>query len=159
MTLFTSFEGRISRKGFWMGLGGIILLGLVSAYLVGALGADSSAATLTQLVLAVAMAYGWAAVLTKRLHDRGKPGLPWVAIFLAPGILLQGIGIFRIGFTPMELGGTVLMMPGALYIWISYVAMAVGFWMVVELGLLKGQGGANNYGPDPLAPVATPQEA
>ena len=35
---------------------------------------------------------------------------------------------------------------------ILLAAMAIGVWLTIELGFLKGKQGPNRYGSDPLAP-------
>ena len=39
---------------------------------------------------------------------------------------------------------------------LGLAAFAIGVWAFVELGCLRGTIGANQYGPDPLAPTAIP---
>ena len=159
MDLFTSFEGRISRKGFWLGF-----LGLVGISLVAGLGMISvfpkgGALMAGQLIVSAGMIYIWSAILVKRLHDRGKPGVPWAIIFVAPGILMQITSIFQIGYAPVELAGTQIMVPGIGATVVMWFATAMALWMVVELGFLKGVPGDNEYGPDPLGGTAEPQAA
>lgn len=108
---------------------------------------------LGQIVLSAAIAYMWSAVVVKRLHDRGKPALPWAVIFIAPGVLAQLMGIFRIGYSAVELAGTRIMVPGVTATVVMWAATGVALWMIVELGFLKGTPGNNAYGPDPLSAV------
>ena len=159
MDLFTSFDGRISRRGFWLGLLGVVAvsivvgLGLISAFPGGVI------LSLAQIILSAGIVYIWSAVLVKRLHDRGKPALPWVVIFLAPGVLTQLMSILKIGYSAVELAGTQVMIPGLGATIVMWVSMAIALWMIIELGFLKGVSGPNTYGPDPLGEPTEAQTA
>ena len=148
--LLTSFENRISRKQFWLGL---LLAGLLIIVAGGAAISLFSGVALkaVQGLVGLAAIYIWAAVLVKRLHDRGKPAMPWVAIFMAPGIALQIVGLLEIGYRTMEIAGTQFLVPGMLTTVLTYASVAVSLWMLVELGFRQGQSGDNAYGPDPLS--------
>lgn len=154
MELFTKFDGRISRKGFWMGFLGIVAVLLVAGSLMISALPAGIMLTLVQVILSLGILYIWSAVLVKRLHDRDKAALPWLIIFLAPGVLSQIMSIFKIGYKPMELAGAEFMVPGIGAMVMMWVSMAVALWMIVELGFLKGTSGENSYGPDPLAAAA-----
>jgi uncharacterized membrane protein YhaH (DUF805 family) len=121
--LFTSFEGRINRAKFWIGM--IILWGLtilLNFIIAGVFGATydpmqpfPSMGPIAWLVWGLAglvIAFASFAVLAKRWHDRDKSGW-WSLIGLVP--ILGGI------------------------------------WIIVECGCLPGTEGPNRYGPDPLA--------
>lgn len=153
MELLTSFEGRINRQRYWVGVVILVIASIIvgaglgfviGIILPGALG-------LFNLLLSLALLYPAAALVTKRLHDRNKPAMPWLAIFFGPGILLQVMQIVGIGFSPVEFQGEVFMMPDGLGGIVSFVAAVVGIWAFVELGFLRGTRGDNDFGPDPLA--------
>ena len=80
-----------------------------------------------------------AATTVKRLHDRDKSGWWIVPFFIAPN-LFSKIGD-RLGDS-----------------WpASFLALAMvvlGVWAFVEMLCLRGTGGPNRFGPDPLAPAA-----
>lgn len=42
---------------------------------------------------------------------------------------------------------------GVKWLWFAYrgVELAIGIWGLIELGLLRGTEGQNQYGPDPMA--------
>ncbi len=154
MELFTKFDGRISRKGFWLGFLGLIAAVLIAGWGMISILPGGIVLTLAQIVVSVGIIYIWSAVLVKRLHDRDKPALPWVVIFLAPGVLLQIMNMFKIGYRAVEVAGVQFMVPGTSTTMVMWLSMAVGLWMFVELGFLKGTPGENRFGPDTLGSTA-----
>ena len=116
-SLLWSFDGRIGRGQFWLGLLLVILIGVAFGALVGLIDDAGPFGDPRQLgpVAAAVMFFGLVAltvaqlaVYVKRFHDHGKSGW-WVLIALVPVI-------------------------GA-------------FWILIELGMLKGDTGPNEYGP------------
>lgn len=85
MDLLTSFEGHIPRTEFWTGLLAIAVVAAVLGLGMKAALPAGIALLPGQAVVAVGIAFTWPAALVKRLHDRGKPARPWLAIFLVPG--------------------------------------------------------------------------
>ena len=150
MELFTKFDGRISRKGFWLGFLGLMAIVFIAGWAMISIMPDGIVLTLAQLVVFVGIIYIWSAVLVKRLHDRDKPALPWLIIFLAPGILLQIMSMFQIGYRATEIAGVAFMVPGTGATAVMWLSMAVALWMFIELGFLRGTEGANRFGPSPL---------
>lgn len=128
--LFTSFEGRINRKPFWLSLLALVvvewILILVLSLVLGTsmmgsidpnMAPDEAAALATKgmipiIIVSLLFLYPALAVYAKRWHDRGKSGW-WTLIGLVPII--------------------------------------GGIWLLVELGFLRGTEGPNQYGNDPLA--------
>lgn len=128
--LFTSFEGRINRKPFWLSLLALVvvewILMLVLSLVLGTsmmgsidpnMAPDEAAALATKgmipiIIVSLLFLYPALAVYAKRWHDRGKSGW-WTLIGLVPII--------------------------------------GGIWLLVELGFLRGTEGPNQYGNDPLA--------
>lgn len=131
MSLFTSFEGRINRAKWWLGLIVLVIaewvimfvitmffgasmptevdpdaMGFSASYQLGAVGA------IILLIIMIPFIWAGLALSAKRWHDRGKSAW-WILIGLIPLI-------------------------GAI-------------WTLVENGFLKGTEGPNQYGPDPLA--------
>ena len=110
--LFTSLEGRIGRKSYWMGILAIVLIGAVAEvldYILGTMNARGYG--IVSGLAGLVMIYPAIMLYAKRWHDRGKSGW-WTLIALVPVI--------------------------------------GGLWMLVELGILKGQSGPNQYGPEPI---------
>lgn len=136
--LLFSFIGRIGRWQFWFGF---MLVSLVQAVLVARLGVgmdgevESAPDRLWLLTLLPTMLPEFA-LAVKRLHDRGENG--WWA---APMLLPSWYGFLADAFD-------VLPISAERY---SIIDLMFLVWIVIELGMLKGQSGDNAYGPDPLA--------
>jgi len=102
--LFTTFEGRINRQLWWIGVGILFVISLVINWLIGNEG-------IIQFIIGVLLLLAGLALHIKRCHDRGKSGW-WCLLLIIP---------------------------------------IVGFvWAIVDLGILEGTKGSNEYGPDPL---------
>ena len=129
---FTSFNGRIPRKTFWLAVLVMIVITWILEFILFALfgasimSVDPNATPEAQAMAAQEAMSGmiiplgililitiWPslAIYAKRWHDRDKSGW-WSLIGLVP--LIGGI------------------------------------WMIVELGFLRGTEGPNRFGPDPL---------
>ncbi len=132
MDLFLSFNGRINRAKWWLGLLILVVAQMVLWFILasifgltamgsfdpndptaaGTMVDQMSSAMIPMLILVAVMLYPGLALYTKRWHDRNKSGW-WSLIMLIP-------------------------MVGAI-------------WILIELGILRGTYGDNKYGPDPLA--------
>jgi uncharacterized membrane protein YhaH (DUF805 family) len=128
--LFTSFDGRINRKPFWLSLLALAIVEWILMLVLGvALGTsmmgsidpnmapDEAAAMATKgmipiVIVGLLFLYPALAIYAKRWHDRGKSGW-WTLIILVPLI------------------GSI--------------------WFLVECGFLRGTEGPNQFGNDPLA--------
>jgi uncharacterized membrane protein YhaH (DUF805 family) len=125
VSLLTSFEGRINRAKWWLGLLILVIVQWIIWYIVAmTMGVDLMTAndpvqmeqTMTTIgipvgIISLIFLYPTLALYTKRWHDRGKSGW-WTLIILIP-IIGQ-------------------------------------IWALIELGILRGTVGPNQYGPDPL---------
>lgn len=118
--LYTSFEGRISRKEWWIGFILLYILQFVVYYVTAvmgiitvdpATGEMSPSGALALIVIILIFLWPALALHAKRWHDRGKSGW-WTLITLVPVI--------------------------------------GGLWLLIELGFLKGNDTANRYGPAPV---------
>lgn len=142
-SLFTSFEGRISRRPFWLGLillftvGLLVLLG--SLYWAGE--RDYPVIRFNIFVITVALLYPVVSVGVKRLHDRGRPGYT-VLVFLVPWVLHQITNLLGITGDPTAIN--------AIDMAFILINMVLFVWFIVDLGMLRGTQGPNEYGPDPL---------
>jgi len=127
MSLFTSFEGRINRQKWWLGVIALMVVSWIVVIVIGMVfggsmittmdpnNPDAAAAMGMMSVLPIILlVFLWPllAVYTKRWHDRGKDGV-WSFIMFVP---LIGI-----------------------------------VWIIIECGFLRGTEGPNLYGNDPLA--------
>ncbi len=111
--LYTSFEGRIGRQSFWLGIIVLIVVSIIAGVIDAVLGTQTeSGIGIIGIIVSLAVIYPSIALYAKRWHDRGKSG--WWTL---------------IGFIPI----------------------VGGIWMLVELGILRGTEGPNQYGSDPLA--------
>lgn len=150
IALFTSFDGRIARRGFWLGFLGMAVVGIAIALGLLAILPSGTGRQIVELVAFGCFCYIWAAVMTKRLHDRNKSAVPYTILFLAPAVLNTLMKIFLIGYTAVNVGGVEVAVPGRPAMVVGFIALAVSLWMIVELGFLRGTAGENRYGPDPL---------
>jgi uncharacterized membrane protein YhaH (DUF805 family) len=137
--LFTSFEGRINRKPYWIGWLAFVAVWLV-VFLAGwsILGDAMFGAPL--LILQLVALYPAAAILVKRLHDRNRPTY-FIYFYVVPAGLFILLGLLGIS-DPMA--------PSGLDMILGIIMMIVGIWFLIELGFLKGTTGPNRHGPDPL---------
>ncbi len=152
--LLTTFDGRISRKSFWVAMlaGLAVALAFVLLVVLPISFASDRFARLLSSAFALLLIYPLAAIVVKRLHDRNKSGMPWALIFLAPAVassLMHGTGI---GHAERILAGRTVLVPTAGGYLVGFLGLVAAIWMAVELGLMSGTVGPNRYGPDPLAP-------
>jgi uncharacterized membrane protein YhaH (DUF805 family) len=137
--LFTSFEGRINRKPYWIGTLAILAVWLVVFFAgLSVLGEAMFGATI--LIMQLAILYPAAAILVKRLHDRDRPTY-FVYFYVVPAVLSALLGLLGIS-DPMA--------PSGLDILLGLIMGIVGLWFLIDLGFLKGTTGPNRHGPDPL---------
>lgn len=152
--------GRIPRKAWWLGAIGLSIIAFFVQIFIGIIGGIFGLqktlfgqGIMTLGVLAVLCAPYYALTM-KRLHDRNRPQtLFW--IFFAPAVIssllmmtglagdLQEVTLFgqKVAAYKPNMLGTLATLASA----------GVAIWELVELGVLRGQKGANEHGPDPLA--------
>jgi uncharacterized membrane protein YhaH (DUF805 family) len=173
-SLFTSFDGRIGRKQFWIGVVVLMVASIVVYFIVGpifgvsmfagmnAVSADGNVdvealqATITRanwfsLIMFALFLWPGAALTIKRRHDRGSTGIEVWVIYGLQGLsaLVAALGI---GMTLTDMGGGVMLpMPGIISTVIGAVAGIGSLYLLIVCGFLKGTDGENAYGPDPLA--------
>jgi uncharacterized membrane protein YhaH (DUF805 family) len=141
--LFNSFDGRISRRTFWIAFGVLTLAEVVTHFLTEQIQGDRLSA-----IVDLAFTYPEFAVAIKRAHDRNLPVWLLVAFF--------GAGAFLDLLTVLELSGTDDQ-PSILSLAIAVPFTVFGIALLVELGFRRGTPGPNQHGPDPLAPPTLPQ--
>lgn len=141
--LFTSFEGRINRKPYWLAVIVLIVVSIVVMLILsfGGLEMQSRGFMIATLIIQLVFLYPSTALMVKRLHDRNHPG--WWAAFILVPMILQGI-TNALGITGDPLNQNAL---DYLFMAVTFI---VGIWFFIELGCLRGTVGPNQYGPDPL---------
>jgi uncharacterized membrane protein YhaH (DUF805 family) len=135
--LFTSLEGRINRKPYWLAALVLFVVSLavqMSVYLAAGV----------QVMLIVGLLFFWPgfALAVKRAHDRNRPTWLVIAFF---GILLISQLMQISGLHENEDGD-----PSRLFQGVSLVFLGFAIYSFIDWGLLKGTAGPNQYGPDPL---------
>ena len=120
---FFSFEGRISREDFWCGFLAFILALLTLVLATGYL--PKMAADFLCGILYTAAIYPVAALMTKRLRDRGK-GTGHLCLFLG----------FPVAYSVFNLFGPSPDNPLALLLSALYVPVTL--WSLIELCFLPG---------------------
>ena len=135
--LLTSFEGRIGRKTFWIGIA-VLIVAELAAYLVAqALQGDRLSA-----IVDLAFIYPEFAIAVKRAHDRDLP--IWILIVFFGGEAVLDL------LTVLELtGGSDQPSLLSLFIAVPFTVLLVA--LLIELGFRRGTIGPNQYGPDPVA--------
>lgn len=154
--LYTSFDGRINRKPFWMAsiALGIVLMILNFIIVMPLVSTNQMLGSLFSLILTLAFMYPLVALGVKRLHDRGKSGR-LMAVFIAPGLISQVGSLLGITVSANEIGGETVMLPNVLGSILGLITLVVGIWALVELGIRQGTRGDNAFGPDPLGNAVT----
>lgn len=138
--LLTSFEGRIPRGQYWLGIL-IILASTVGLNLL----IEASGGSFEKISGLVWLLYlfPYCAILTKRAHDRNRSA--WFGLFGIYGIFVGSIGVIMAAYigVPMK----ILEGLGSLYMLLYLVGIV---WVGIELGFVKGTEGENRYGENPL---------
>lgn len=138
--LLFGFHGRINRAKFWLSI--VVLIAAMTSIIVAILVTLPPGVAAVALWLAmIAALYVGTATAAKRLHDRDR-NAGWMAVFFGAPAVLESIAASGI-----EAIGPAL----------SFTAVAITAWALVELGFLRGTAGATRFGPDPLA--AAPGDA
>src|SRR5271170_8530101 len=137
VSLFNSFNGRISRQTFWIGFGILLVAELISHALAEEIQGDRLSA-----IVDLAFTYPEFAVALKRGHDRNMP-LWLLAAFFGASALLDLLTVLGLAGTGEQ--------PNMLSLLIAVPFTILGVALLVELGFRKGTAGPNQYGPDPLA--------
>jgi uncharacterized membrane protein YhaH (DUF805 family) len=134
--LLSSFEGRISRKTFWIGIAVLIAAELACYLIAQALQGDRLSA-----IVDLAFVYPEFAIAAKRAHDRDLP--IWILIvFFGGGAVLDLLTVLELS------GGNDRPSLMSLMIAVPFTVLLVA--LLIELGFRRGTIGLNQYGPDPV---------
>ena len=140
--LLDSFNGRISRKPFWIAFGIVGVANLLVYYLAEAIDGDRLSA-----IFDLAFTYPQFAIAAKRGHDRNLP--PWlVGVVFALSVVLDLLVVLDLAGSKDE--------PNAVAVVLSVSMLVLGLALLIELGFRRGTIGPNRYGPDPLGPQPLP---
>ncbi len=169
LATFTSLNGRISRKTWWLGLIVILILSTILYFILGALLGTSlmgmtpeklkepgffeeymKKAAWQQLISLVVLGFPVTALMSQRLNDRDRPSwLVW--LFWIPTIVSVVLGLLGLSYTMTEMQGMKVPTPTTLG-WIATAAATIfGLWALIEMGFLRGTEGPNQHGPNPVA--------
>ena len=134
--LLNSFDGRISRKPFWIAMGAVTVVEILCHLVAYQIEGDRLSA-----IVDLAFTYPEFAIAAKRGHDRNMP--PWVpGIFFGVGVLLDLLTVLGLTGSREE--------PNTLALVISLPFTVFGLALLADLGFRRGTRGPNRYGPDPL---------
>lgn len=168
-------DGRMRRGMWWLMFGSLLVLFVVwgAIYGIGMRSAIPQGASpewlksaegqrvVTNAALPIAIPLTllfylliWAAFAagTKRLHDRGRSGWVLASYYIPFALVIIGGAL-----TPNSLHGGASSAELMRWLLISAGVIFAGLtlWLLVELGFLKGQAGANAYGPGPESETST----
>jgi len=135
--LFFGFDGRISRKPYWIGTIALIA-GEVACFLI----ADYFEQHRLSDIIGIAFLYPEFAVILKRAHDRETPY--WIPFsYLILSVLLGAVSILGLDGPTDN--------PSVLSWLVLIPLLVVSLYLIVDLGFRVGTRGPNRFGPDPLA--------
>jgi len=142
--LYTSFEGRIGRKTFWIAVAVLSVIEIAAHFLAEQLQGDRLSA-----IVDLAFVYPEFAIAVKRAHDRDMPVLFLIAFFAASAVLDF--------LTVAQMTGTDDQ-PSMTSVMIAVPFTILFLFLLVELGFRRGTPGPNQYGPDPLGSSVMPPQ-
>lgn len=151
--LYTTTDGRLSRKEWWIGVVGLIVASIVLSIILGMIGLGGASGW-GQLIAFVIMFYPSWCIGIKRRQDRDNNATDFKVLMGLSGLLtlLQAFGI---GVTMTDMGNGIIVPAPDMWMSALYLLLGVfGIYMLVQLGFLRGTPGANSYGPDPLGYAA-----
>jgi uncharacterized membrane protein YhaH (DUF805 family) len=149
--LYTTTDGRIGRKQWWIGVTGIILASIVLGIILNIVGLNPQS-PLGSLVAVLILLYPNYCLSLKRRHDRNNNGMD-LKILLGVSVFLSLVMALGIGVEYVELAGETIATPNGLMSALYFLVALGGIYLFVNLGILKGTEGPNDYGPDPLIVV------
>ena len=151
--LYTTTDGRLSRKEWWIGVIGVIVASILLSIILSAAGLGGTSGW-GQLIAYVIMFYPSWCIGIKRRQDRDNNATDFKVLMGLSGLLtlLQAFGI---GVTMTDLGNGMIVPAPEMWMSVLYLLLGIfGIYMLVQLGFLRGTPGPNSYGPDPLGYAA-----
>jgi uncharacterized membrane protein YhaH (DUF805 family) len=161
--LLFSFKGRVQRLYFWLTS---LIVGVVTSMVSSAMesvaqsfgfgfidpdtNAFEPSVPLGLLLSVVGVLNLWInyALAAKRLHDRSRSGwwllAPTVTLLIAIAFAFVTLSLPEHQREPWNTIGIIFV----------FATVALGLWLVLEIGFLRGTQGANLFGSDPLAPAS-----
>jgi uncharacterized membrane protein YhaH (DUF805 family) len=139
--ILSSTQGRIPRSEWWAGLVVLVIIAVVLGLIIGWVLGPTTVGLIATLILQIILLYPSYALSAKRFQDRNKPG----------GLALIGIGLGIVQTLARLAGLSNPFNPTAVDYILGIALLIVGIWYLIELGILRGTVGPNQYGPDPLA--------
>jgi uncharacterized membrane protein YhaH (DUF805 family) len=138
--LLNSFDGRISRKPFWIAMAAVTAANAIACYVAIVIDGDRLSAIVDLL-----FTYPQFAIATKRCHDRNM-AIWLLIVFFGANAVLDLFDVLGLSGTPDN--------PSMQVIVISVPFMVLLVVLLIELGFRRGTPGPNRYGPDPFGPRA-----
>jgi uncharacterized membrane protein YhaH (DUF805 family) len=139
INLLFGYDGRISRLYYWLGLmAAWAITGFFAAFAEDAVAGTGDIGRYVAFVFIVGtLIWMHSAATVKRLHDRDKSAWWYVLYGIAPPGLFIAATYF---YTKNAIEAA-----SVLYA-LSFAGL---FWVIVELGFLRGTDEPNRYGPEP----------
>jgi uncharacterized membrane protein YhaH (DUF805 family) len=151
LSFFGSFDGRVSRKTFWLASIAVfviqVLIAVIAAATAEAMANEAAGDTAMDIVLFVFL-YPQFVISLKRGHDRNIS--TWV--IGAAFILLALFDVLRIaGWLRTNPNQNTFSAANLVSFAFILIVGVISLALLVELGFRRGTTGPNRYGPDPLA--------
>ena len=143
---FLSPDGRISRLAFWLGLIALMAISvpvtaMLDPWMLDLARKEIRPPSLGNTIWSLLLTWPSAAISIKRFNDRGRPR--WVGYLLALLMVVLVIGNhFGVFLDPDRMG------PVEKVAFLGLLGLFM--WSLIDNGFMKGTGGTNKYGPDPL---------
>jgi uncharacterized membrane protein YhaH (DUF805 family) len=139
VNLLFGYDDRIGRLQYWAGLAAawLIVAGLVAVVEEVVAGTGDIGRYVAFVFIVGTFIWIHSAATVKRLHDRDRSALWYVLYGIAPpALFIAATYFYTTGSIALAL--------------INYVLSFAGlFWVIIELGCLRGTAGPNRYGPAP----------
>lgn len=145
--LFFGFDGRISRRQWWLAMLPLLLASLVASFVANPMSWFSDlmaqrGPNLAETLFNLALLIPETAVTVKRFNDRNWPR--WLPYGYAAALLLYIV----LDHNRLILSGHV---PTVIELGFASSVAAIMLVIIIDNGFLRGTVGPNQFGPDPLA--------